>query len=65
MAKKKEKFILEFDEWIDARWIINCAMAGIDHHYSETSVRHIEMSKLRKKLHKQMSKQAGKEKYDT
>ncbi len=58
-------FKLEFEDWKDARWVINCAMAAIDEHYEKGSVRHNEMLELEKKLHEQMETQVGKETYNT
>lgn len=55
---------LEFENWIDARWVINCAMAAVDETYEKGSVRHNEMLELSKKLHEQAEKQVG-ETYNT
>jgi hypothetical protein len=58
------KFVLVFDNWIDARWVINNAMASIDENYEKGSVRHNEMLALSKDLNEQMKQQVGEE-YDT
>jgi len=56
---------LEFENWIDARWVINCAMAAIEDYYEKDSVRYNEMLELHKKLTEQMCTQVDKEKYFT
>lgn len=57
-------FELKFDNWIEARWLINCAMAAIDESYEKNSIRYAEMKKLNETLHQQMREQVG-EDYDT
>jgi len=50
---------LEIQNWKDARWLINCAMAGIDEAYKKGSPRHDEMCELHRSLEKQLLEQVG------
>lgn len=60
-----KKFELKFDDWRDARWVINCAMGAIENTYEKNSPRWNEMNQLHKELHEQMEKQVGQENYNT
>ena len=51
--------VLVISDWIDARWLINNALASIDSCYAKGSQRHNEMLELHKKLEKQLISQVG------
>jgi hypothetical protein len=55
-----KKIKLEISNVVDARWLVNCAMAAIDESYEKGSVRHNEMKKMHEDLLIQIEKQERK-----
>jgi hypothetical protein len=52
---------LEFEDWKDAQWVINCAMQAIEDHFGKQGVRYNEMVELYFKLNEQLYSQINKE----